>query len=73
MASTRVSSKHQITIPVEALRAAGLREGDRLEVTATGPGRVVVERTRDVLEDLAGSMSGVWGDGALDALRDEWG
>ena len=31
--TTRISTKNQITIPVAALREAGLGPGDRLEVT----------------------------------------
>jgi PD-(D/E)XK endonuclease len=41
---TRISSGHQITIPSVPFRAAGLEVGDRLELTAAGPGRVILER-----------------------------
>lgn len=69
---TTVSSKHQVTIPVSALRAAGLKPGDRLRVTAEGPGRLVLESEQDIIARLAGSMPGVWEPGWLDRLRDEW-
>ena len=41
---TRISAKHQVTIPSAPFRAAGLQVGDRLQGRADGPGRVVLER-----------------------------
>lgn len=70
--TSRVSSKHQVTIPIDALRAAGLEVGERLVAHAEGPGRVVFEREDDVLAGLAGALTGVYELGELDALRDEW-
>ncbi len=70
--ATEVSSKHQVTIPVAELRAAGLEVGDRLVARADGPGRVVLEREHDVLGDFAGTLTGVYNHGELDALRSEW-
>jgi bifunctional DNA-binding transcriptional regulator/antitoxin component of YhaV-PrlF toxin-antitoxin module len=69
---SKLSSKNQITIPVEALRDAGLRAGDQVTVRATGRGRLEVVRDRDWLEELAGSMPGVWPPGAAEELRREW-
>lgn len=70
--TSRVSSKHQVTIPVDALRAAGIEVGERLVVRADGPGRVVFERASDPLEGFSGALTGVYEAGELDALRDEW-
>jgi len=67
-----VSSKHQVTIPVEALRAAGIEAGDRLVARADGPGRVVFEREVDVLTVFVGSLTGVYEPDELTGLRDEW-
>ena len=67
-----ISSKNQITIPADALRAAGLGAGERVVAHADGPGRVVLVRERDVVEDVAGSLTGVYEPGELDELRDEW-
>jgi bifunctional DNA-binding transcriptional regulator/antitoxin component of YhaV-PrlF toxin-antitoxin module len=67
-----VSSKHQITIPVEALRGAGVEAGERLVAHADGPGRIILEREVDVLADFAGMLTGVYRPGELDTLRDEW-
>ena len=70
--ATRISSKHQITIPVAALRAAGLEIGDRVVAHADGPGRVVLEREHDVLAEFAGALTGVYASNELDELRAEW-
>jgi bifunctional DNA-binding transcriptional regulator/antitoxin component of YhaV-PrlF toxin-antitoxin module len=69
---TTISSKHQITIPVETLREAELAPGDQLIARADGRGRVILERRQEVLERLSGSMTGVWAPGDLDRLRAEW-
>jgi bifunctional DNA-binding transcriptional regulator/antitoxin component of YhaV-PrlF toxin-antitoxin module len=71
--ATRISSKHQITIPADALRAAGLEIGDRVVAHAEGPGRLVLERERDVLAEFAGAMTGAYTRNELDELRAEWG
>ena len=70
--ATRISSKHQITIPADALRAAGLEIGDRVVAHADGAGRVVLEREHDVLAEFAGAMTGAYTDNELDELRREW-
>lgn len=70
--TSRVSSKHQVTIPVDALRAAGLKVGERLVGRADGPGRVVFEREADVVDELAGSLTGTYDADELSTLRDEW-
>jgi len=70
--TSRVSSKHQVTIPADALRTAGLEVGERLVVHADGPGRVVFEREVDVLAEFAGALTGVYEADELGRLRDEW-
>jgi hypothetical protein len=47
---TRISSKHQITIPSTPFRAAELRVGDRLHAEADGAGRVVLTRIEKLIE-----------------------
>lgn len=69
---TRITAKHQATLPVQALREAGLKPGDRVRVRAAGRGRLVLESDLDLLERHAGSLAGVYGPGELDELRDEW-
>jgi bifunctional DNA-binding transcriptional regulator/antitoxin component of YhaV-PrlF toxin-antitoxin module len=68
----KISSKHQVTIPQEAMRNAGLEAGERLTARADGPGRVVFEREVDVLELFAGSLTGAYESETLTQLRDEW-
>jgi bifunctional DNA-binding transcriptional regulator/antitoxin component of YhaV-PrlF toxin-antitoxin module len=70
--ATRISAKHQITIPVDALRGAGLTSGERVVATSVGPGRILLEREDDVIAELAGSLTGAYAPDELDRLRDEW-
>lgn len=70
--TTRVSAKHQVTLPVEALRGAGVQVGERLTARAEGPGRIVLERDTGVLDRVAGVLTGIYEPGELDQLRDEW-
>jgi bifunctional DNA-binding transcriptional regulator/antitoxin component of YhaV-PrlF toxin-antitoxin module len=70
---SRVSGKHQITIPIAAFSEAGLREGDVVQVTAQGRGRVLISRMDDLVDEYAGSIStgGQLGR-AVRGLRAEW-
>jgi bifunctional DNA-binding transcriptional regulator/antitoxin component of YhaV-PrlF toxin-antitoxin module len=70
--TSKISSKHQVTIPVEALRSAGLDVGDRLVARSDGAGRVIFERDDDVVAELAGALTGVYHQNELDELRSEW-
>jgi bifunctional DNA-binding transcriptional regulator/antitoxin component of YhaV-PrlF toxin-antitoxin module len=70
--ATRISSKHQITIPVDALRDAGLEIGDRVVAHAEGPGRLVLEREQDVLAEFAGALTGAYRRNEVGELRAEW-
>jgi bifunctional DNA-binding transcriptional regulator/antitoxin component of YhaV-PrlF toxin-antitoxin module len=69
---TRVSAKHQVTIPVDALQRAGIRTGDILRAEVRGPGEVLLVRDADPVTQYAGALSGVYAPGELDRLRDEW-
>lgn len=70
--SSKISSKHQITIPTEALRSAGLEVGDRVIAHSDGAGRVILEREPDVVAELAGALTGIYKRNELDELRAEW-
>ena len=61
-----------MTIPVDALRAAGIEPGERVVARADGPGRVILEREDDVLAQFAGRLTGVYDANELAKLRDEW-
>lgn len=69
---TRVSAKHQVTLPVDALHEAGIRTGDRLRAEVRGPGEVLLVRDEDPVEEFGGSLTGVYAAGDLDELRREW-
>jgi bifunctional DNA-binding transcriptional regulator/antitoxin component of YhaV-PrlF toxin-antitoxin module len=69
---TRISAKNQATLPVAALRRAGLKAGDRLRVEAAGAGRIVLVRTDDVIARHKGCLTGVYPKGYLHRLRAEW-
>jgi len=68
-----ISRKNQVTLPVDALRAAGLEPGDDVRVQAVGPGRLELVRAEDLVEEFAGVFdASVYPDGYLDELRREW-
>lgn len=71
-AMAKVSSKNQVTLPVAAMRAAGLRSGDEVEVCALGDGEVVVAVRGSRVRRHAGIAAGVYRPGELEELRDEW-
>ena len=70
---SRISSKHQVTIPVSAFRRAGFAAGDLVRVEADGAGRVVLTKVDDLVDHYSGSLTA---GGELrrrvEALRDEW-
>jgi bifunctional DNA-binding transcriptional regulator/antitoxin component of YhaV-PrlF toxin-antitoxin module len=65
----RISSKHQVTLPVEALAAAGLRAGDQVTIQAEGPDTIVVRRMNKDLDGALGVFEGLYEPGYLDRLR----
>jgi bifunctional DNA-binding transcriptional regulator/antitoxin component of YhaV-PrlF toxin-antitoxin module len=69
---TRVSAKHQVTLPIDALHRAGIQTGDRLRAEVRGPGEVLLVRDVDPVEQFSGALPGVYPAGGLDELRREW-
>lgn len=67
-----MSSKNQITLPVDVLVTAGVRAGDSLLVVAKATGEIVLRREEDPLDRYIGSMTGMFPPNYLRDLRDEW-
>jgi bifunctional DNA-binding transcriptional regulator/antitoxin component of YhaV-PrlF toxin-antitoxin module len=70
-AMPRISSKNQITLPVESLAAAGLAAGDAVSIEAEGPDRIVVRRAIPDVDAALGVFDGLYEPGYLDRLRRE--
>jgi hypothetical protein len=70
---SRISTKNQVTLPVDELRAAGLAAGDEIQVRAAGRGLLLVETAQSLVERFAGTFDrAVFTDDYLRRLRDEW-
>ncbi|MFN8222982.1 MAG: AbrB/MazE/SpoVT family DNA-binding domain-containing protein [Gaiellales bacterium] len=67
---TRVTRKNQVTIPVEAMRGAGISADDAVSVYAEGDGRVVVERLDSLIERYAERLQGTWPGGVEGFLEE---
>ncbi len=67
----KISSKHQITLPVESLASAGLRAGDEVTIEGEGPDTIVVRRAPRDLDGALGVFDGLFEPGYLDRLRSE--
>jgi len=68
----RVSSKNQVTLPVEVMRSAGLAPGDEVTVRKVRDGEVLVASRGSRVRRHAGIATGIYRPGELDQLRDEW-
>jgi bifunctional DNA-binding transcriptional regulator/antitoxin component of YhaV-PrlF toxin-antitoxin module len=70
---TKISIKNQVTIPVAALRDAGMRAGDVLRAEADGAGRLVLTRVDEVLARYSGALKtdGRFGE-SVRGVREEW-
>jgi bifunctional DNA-binding transcriptional regulator/antitoxin component of YhaV-PrlF toxin-antitoxin module len=76
---TRLSPKHQVTIPIGVVAETGVEIGTEFAVRAEPDGRIVLHPVDDLqkrrlraIEQTAGSLKGVWRPGDLERLRDEW-
>lgn len=65
----RISSKHQVTLPVEMLELAGLQAGDEVTFEAEGPDRIVVRRTPAQPGRGLGIFDGLYEPDYLERLR----
>lgn len=68
-----ISGKNQVTLPVDALREAGLQPGDDVRIQVVGPGRLQLVRVGEMVAEFAGVFdASVYPEGYLEKLRDEW-
>lgn len=65
----KISSKHQVTLPVESLDIAGLKAGDDVTIEAEGVDTIVVRRARRDVDAAFGIFDGLFEPGYLDKLR----
>lgn len=65
----KISSKHQVTLPVETLERAGLRPGDEVAIEAEGRDRIVVRRAVSDPADALGIFDGLYEPDYLERLR----
>lgn len=69
---SRVSTKNQVTLPVEVMRGAGLQPGDEVAVEALGQGEIRIAVRGSRVRHNAGIAKGIYSRGELDRQRDEW-
>jgi bifunctional DNA-binding transcriptional regulator/antitoxin component of YhaV-PrlF toxin-antitoxin module len=69
---SKVSSKNQVTLPIEAMRAAGLSPGEEVTVRPVGSGELLISARASRVRRHAGIASGIYEPGYLNRLRDEW-
>lgn len=71
--TTRVSRKHQVTIPADAFRTAGFEPGDTLQAEALGAGQVILTRVSELADRYSGALdTGGRLRDRVEGLHDEW-
>jgi bifunctional DNA-binding transcriptional regulator/antitoxin component of YhaV-PrlF toxin-antitoxin module len=64
----RISTKHQVTVPVSTLEEAGLRAGDQVVIEALGEGEVRIRRGALTFESAFGALTGAYPPDYLEQL-----
>ena len=65
----RISSKHQVTLPVNTLKRAGLEAGDEVSIEADGADRIIVRRVSPDVDRALGVFDGLYEPGYLEQPR----
>ena len=68
----RVSSKNQVTLPVEAMRAVGLHAGEEVAVRPIGDGELIIAALGSRIRRHAGIATRIYAAGEFDRRRDAW-
>lgn len=74
MKTTTISSKGQITLPVDVLREMGLTSGTKLLVVPMSDGVMLLRRPESLADALGGATAGTYGDAEayVEAERASW-
>ncbi len=67
----RISSKNQVTLPVDALEEAGLRSGDDVLVEVLDEGELRIRRDQGGFGRAFGALTGIYPAGYLERLDRE--
>jgi bifunctional DNA-binding transcriptional regulator/antitoxin component of YhaV-PrlF toxin-antitoxin module len=67
----RISTKHQVTVPITTLEEAGLRAGDQVVIEALGEGEVRIRRDALTFESAFGALTGTYPPGYLEQLDEQ--
>jgi bifunctional DNA-binding transcriptional regulator/antitoxin component of YhaV-PrlF toxin-antitoxin module len=72
--TSRISSKNQLTVPVDILRKAGLSEGDDVRFMYLEDGSISVVKAANSNEimQFAGALTGLYEGFDLDEERNSW-
>ncbi len=72
--TSRISSKNQLTVPVDILRKAGLAEGDdvRFKYLEDGSISVVKAANSNEIMQFAGALTGLYDGFDLNEERNSW-
>ena len=75
--TSRISSKNQVTIPVEMLRAVNMKSGDTVKFMSDGEGRIILikhdePKWKSTLRELIGSEPGFSERFDYKKEREEW-
>lgn len=72
--TTRLSSKNQVTLPVEIIRKAGFKVGHTINCRVTEDGKVELSYPENPIMSLFGAGNGIFDDLDWDVERAEaWG
>ena len=72
--TTRLSSKNQVTLPVEIIRKAGFKVGQSINCRVTEDGKIELSPPENPIMSLIGAGKGIFDDFDLDKERaDAWG